>query len=80
MSLILALSVVAFFSFLGFWRPNPLPFMLAAGASMILGLYWYDVYTTNLGLSVSLMLIMYSLVCIGYAFRCIFFRDRLRDE
>jgi len=80
MSLVLAGCAVVFFSALGFWRPNPLPFMLAAGASIMLGLYWYDVYTTNLGLALGLMLIAYSLVCVGFAFRCIFQKDRLREE
>lgn len=80
MSLALAGLVVVFFSVLGFWRPNPLPFMMAAGASLMLGLYWYDVYTTNIGLTIGLMLIAYSLVCIGFAFMCIFWKDRLREE
>ena len=80
MSLVLAGCVVVFFSVLGFWRLNALPFMLAAGASMMLGLYWYDVYTTNIGLALGLMLIAYSLVCVGFAFRCIFWKDRLREE
>ena len=78
--MILALSVVVFFSVLGFWKPNPLPFMLAAGASLMLGLYWFDVYTTNIGLGISLMMIAYSLVCIGWAFRLIFWKDRLQGE
>lgn len=67
---------VVFFSMLGFWKPNPLPFMLAAGSSIILGFYWYDVYTNNMGLTMGLMLIAYGLVCVGYAYRCIFWRER----
>ena len=76
----LALAVMVFFSALGFWRPNPLSFMLAAGSSLMLGLYWYDVYTNNLGLTIGLMLIVYSLVCAGFAFKCIFWRERPGEE
>lgn len=78
--LAISLAALAFFSFLGFWRPDSLPFMLAAGVSLIMGLYWFDIFTTNLGLTVGLMFIAYSFVCVGYAFRCIFFRDRTGGE
>jgi len=74
MSLVLAGSAVVFFSLLAFWKLNPLLFMLAAGASIMLGLEWYDIYLTDLGLAISLMLITYSFVCIGFAFRFIFWR------
>lgn len=80
MGLALAWLVVVFFSLLGFWRPNPVLFMLAAGAALMTGLYWYDVYTTNLGLGISLMLIVYALVCVGLAFRCIFWREIPSEE
>ena len=78
--LLFPLLALAIFSALAFWKPNPLLFMMAAGTSLMLGLDWYDVYTTNIGLTISLMLMAYALVCLGYAFRCIFWRDRLRDE
>ena len=74
MSLVLAGSAVMFFSFLAFWKLNALLFMLAAGASLMTGLQWYDVYTTSTGLTIGLMLIAYSLVCIAFAFRCLFWR------
>lgn len=77
MSLVMAGSAVLFFSLMAFWRPNAVLFMVAAGASMMTGLYWYDVYTTNIGLSISLMLIAYSLLCIGLAFKCIFYRGEI---
>lgn len=78
--MILALAVVIFFSVMGFWRLNPLLFMLAAGSSLMLGLYWYDAFTDNLGLTIGLMLIVYSLVCAGFAFKCIFWRERPSEE
>jgi len=80
MSLVLAGLVVVFFSVLGFWRPNPVLFMLAAGASLIVGLYWFDTFTTNMGLAVGILLVSFALVCVGFAYRCIFWRDRLREE
>lgn len=76
MILILAGCAVAFFSLLAFWKYNALLFMLAAGASIMVGLQWYDVYTTSTGLAIALMLIAYSLVCVGFAFACIFRRER----
>ena len=80
MSLALAGCAVVFFSVLAFWKSDALMFMLAAGASLMLGLYWYDIYTTNIGLAISMMLIAYSFVCLGFAYRYIFWRDRLREE
>lgn len=64
-----------FFSFLAFWRLNALLFMLAAGTSLMVGLHWYDVYTTPAGLTIGLMLIGYSFVCVAFAFRCLFWRS-----
>jgi len=80
MSIILAGCALVFFTILGFWRPNPIPFMLAAGVAAGLGFQWFDTYTNNMGLVMSLALIGYSFACIGYAFRMIFWSDRLRDE
>lgn len=36
----LALGVIAIFSFLAFWRPNAILFLLAGGTSIIVGLSW----------------------------------------
>lgn len=80
MSLALALSAVAFFSILAFWKDkNAVLFMLTGGSAMMLGLYWFDYYTTDVGLGISLMIILYSFVCMGFAFRCIFWFPK-RDE
>lgn len=75
MGLALASLTVMFFSLLAFWKLNALLFMLAAGASLMVGLQWYDVYTTSTGLTIGLMLIAYSFVCIAFAFRCLFWRE-----
>lgn len=71
---------VVLFSSLAFWRPNALLFMLAAGTSLLVGLQWYDVYTTPTGLTIGLMLIAYSLVCVAFAFRCLFWREFREEE
>lgn len=67
-------------SYLAFWRWNPVLFMLTAGASIVFGFYWYDAFTTNLGLALGLMMMAYALVCVGFAFRCIFWRNKEINE
>jgi len=76
MDLIMAGCAVAFFSLLAFWKLYPVLFMIAGGASMMLGLAWYDTFGTNLGLSISLMLILYSLICIAFAFYTLYTGSR----
>jgi len=80
MSLVMASCAVGFFSLLAFWKNNAALFMIAAGASIMLGLQWYDAYTTGTGLTMGLMLIAYALVCIAFAFRCIFWRNKEINE
>ena len=79
MSVILAGVAVVFFSAFAFWKENALAFMLAAGASLMSGLYWYDIYNSAIGLAISLMFIAYSLLCLGLAFRCIFWREDILE-
>lgn len=76
-ALIIEGAALVFFTVLAYWRPNELLFMLAAGASMMLGLHWYDVYVTNTGLTIGLMFIAFSFVCLGFAYRCIFWKGRV---
>ena len=68
MNMIMAGCGVAFFSLLAFWKLHPLLFMLAGGSSLMLGLAWYDAYDTNLALGMSLMVILYAIACIAFAF------------
>jgi len=80
MSLIMGLIAVGIFSVLSFWKLNyilscPL-FMITAGMALMLGLQWFDIYTTDSGLSYSLMLIAYSIACLGFAFRSIFWGEQ----
>ena len=79
MSVFLAGAVLAFFSALAFWKANAMVFMICGGASLMTGLYTYDVYTSQIGLSISLMFIAYSFLCLGLAFRCIFWREDILD-
>ena len=79
MQIALTLGVLMIVSVLAFWRPNPILFMVMAGISIALGFNWYDVYLTNLGLTVGLMLIAFSLYCIGMAFRMLFW-DRTPEK
>jgi len=78
--LVLAGCAVVFFSMLAFWRYNAVMFMLASGASLITGLYWYDAYTDELGLAVGILLVAYSMVCLGFALQCIFWRKPASEE
>lgn len=78
--LLLTLLVLIAFSFLAFWKSNPILFIVAAGISIMVGLAWYDQYVTNLGLAVGLMLITYSLYCIGMAFRLLFWNRESGEE
>lgn len=72
-----AVALLAIFSTLAFWRPNPVLFMITAGISMILGLNAPDLITsaattTSEDLTIGLSLIIYSFLCIAYAFKVIF--------
>ena len=60
--------------------PVILLFMLAGGASLMVGLQWYDVYTTSTGLTIGLMLIAYALACLAFAFRYLFWKGTISEE
>lgn len=80
----MALPVLAVLGFSGFafWKPNPVLFMYAAGASIVTGLYLPDSlvnYAPGLGITIGLMFIGYSFLCIAYAYRMLFWNEE-RDE
>ena len=83
MHLIAGLMALIFFSLLGFWRPSAVlssvVWLVAGGISLALGLYWYNVYTNSMGLSVSLVLIVYWLVCWGYAYAQLFASGKAKE-
>jgi len=66
------LLLLGLMAILAFWKPNPILFMVSGGVAMMSGLYWFDIYTTNLGMAVGMMLIAFSLYSIGMAFRLLF--------
>lgn len=68
---IVSLILLAVFSVLAFWKQLAIIYMLLAGMSLMIGLEWYDVYAGELGMAISLVLMAYSLMCVGYAYRFI---------
>lgn len=79
MGIAAAVFAVVFFSIMAFWRLNAVLFMLAGGSSIMLGLYWFDVYTNDMGLSISLMLFGFSFMCLGFAFKVLFFGREVKE-
>lgn len=69
MQLIVALIGLILFSAIAFWRPITPLFMFISGLSLILGLEWFDYYTNELGMTVGLILIGYSLLSLGFAYK-----------
>ena len=51
-----------FLSVLAFWKPHALLFQIVMGMSLLVGLDWFNAYPTDAGLSISVMLVAYSLV------------------
>lgn len=74
MELLAAVWLLALLSVLAFWRPYAPLFMILAGMAMMFGLRVYDIYTNETGMAFSLCLICYSLVCLGYTFKVIFWQ------
>lgn len=66
-------------SSLAFWKENAVLFLLVSGVAMMTGLYSPDILgglnnSSPLGISIGLMLIGFSLLCCGWAFRLMFWR------
>ena len=76
LTLVLYFLPLVFFSVLGFWRTSAIGFLMAAGASIIVGLVWYDVDVTTRGLAIGLLFMGYSLACLGLAFGAMFSRGK----
>ena len=77
--MVIAFSAVMFFSVLAFWKYDALLFMITAGASVMTGLYWRDTYTTNIGLSIGILLIIYGLICLVFGIGCLFKRRKMGE-
>lgn len=68
----LVLVILIGFSTLAFVKGNPTVFLLAAGSSIMAGLYTPDALTglgySTIGMGMGLLLIIYSFVCIALAY------------
>lgn len=69
----------ALFLALAAWKRHPVLFMICGAASIFSGLFWYDEYTTNTGLTTGLGFIVFGLACWGYAFREMLFAGRAEE-
>ena len=71
-----AFAILAFFSFLAFWRLHPVLFLAVAGVAMETGLYTPHLMSgdvsTPLSQTIGLMIMLYSLVCIGFGYYTLF--------
>lgn len=67
-------------SILAFWRQYSVLFMICAGLAMVAGAYMPDILnagvTDELSISAAISLWLYSLVCIAFAYKTIFFPER----
>lgn len=73
------LAVVVIMSALAFWRPHELLFLIISGIALMTGLGWYNAFPTDVGLSVSLMLIAYAFVAVGFGLKVMLWRSE-EDE
>jgi len=80
MESLLSLLFLAGFSALAFWQKNAVLFLLTAGLALITGLSWYDSYGSSRGLTISLILIAYSIVCLIATGRCLFISTQTDEE
>ena len=68
--------VLAVASVLAFWRLNPVLFLVTAGIAIMVGLNTPDLLSgntsTDLGRSVGLMIIMYALAMVAFAYVTLF--------
>jgi hypothetical protein len=76
--------VLVALTILAAWKGFPAIFMINAGIAMMCGLYAPDALRalnySNFGISIGLMLIMYSFVCLGFAYANLFRKQEGREE
>lgn len=84
MALFLAFIPTILFSFLAWWKYNPILFMVTAGVSLLVGFNAPDFLstdtTTTLEVTIGLSFIAYALLCVGMAFQTIFGGAREEEE
>ncbi len=67
LSLAIMCIPLALFSLLAYWKNIPLLYIILSAISLFVGFKWYDVYTDDTGLAISIGLIAFALVNIGRA-------------
>ncbi len=72
---IISLIPFTFFGILAYWKLNTVLFLITGGTAMMTGLYWYEIFTSDIGISVALLVIAFGLVCFGFAFKLIFWKE-----
>jgi hypothetical protein len=59
-------------SLIAFWRQNPVLFLISAGIAMMMGLKSPDILTgdttTNLSMSVGLVIVAYAFLCLAFGY------------
>ena len=80
----LGIMVLGLLSWLSYSRGNPVLFMISAGIYLMVGLYSPDALKPlgyyTFGISIGLMLIFYSFVCIGLSYGNLFKNKTLDAE
>ena len=72
--LVMTMLLFGMLSAFAFWQSAPVLFMVSGGVGLATAFYWYDTYTNNFGLAVSLVLLALSLYYLAVAFRAMFIR------
>jgi len=78
--LLVTFGVLAFFSRMAFRQKSGIIFMLVAGASLMAGLYWGDQVQDVMGMSIGIVLIVYSFVSSGMALKLILKPEKKESE
>jgi len=71
LSLAIMCIPLALFSILAYWKNHAMLFLILAAVSLFVGFKWYDIYTNDTGLVISICLMAYSLVNIGMAIKAL---------
>jgi len=77
---LISIGILMAFSFLAFWKMNSILFIILGAIAMMVGLQSPDIIsglseTTPTGLTIGLMVIVYAFLCIGIAFRLLFWKE-----
>jgi hypothetical protein len=76
--------LVALFSVLAFWKPNAILFMMLSVASITVSFFIPDLIspdssTTGIDIAVFIGLIIYSFLCVSWAFKLMFWKEEPKE-